>query len=376
MSRWLGLTLLTLLATGALASAAQAQAPLDIPVPREPIVGDLVSHKSGDADGLLPGAGACRSARHRPISLPADDAPHRSTYLEWWWWRGHLTTADGRRLGIFMDAAAKPWAGYYGFDYSITDLSKQSFHYGKQPYVPGWLPPTRNGFRLKGRQASATGGDGRDRLHIELDGYELDLRFTSTKPPTMGFGGDGYLNAYCNTAYVYSRPRMRIRGTLRQDGRSVPVRGTGMFDHNWGFGPGQEIAGWDWLNFELDDGRDISIATATVPKNGELASVHTGSISDARGRVTTLHRGDFSLTPTRYWRRDETCSYPVEWDVRVKGLRLHVRALLDANEVRTPEMPQNYALWPGWPLLWDGPTVISGDATGRGWNDLGHYCAY
>jgi predicted secreted hydrolase len=33
-----------------------------------------------------------------------------------------------------------------------------------------------------------------------------------------------------------------------------------------------------------------------------------------------------------------------------------------------------HVLWPEWPAYWDGPIEVSGDATGRGWLDLTHYC--
>ena len=80
------------------------------------------------------------------------------------------------------------------------------------------------------------------------------------------------------------------------------------------------------------------------------------------------------MRPTRYWRRDSTCSYPVEWDVDVKGLRLHVRPSLEHTELRATRWPEMYALWPEWPAYWTGETLVSGDATGRGWLENAGYC--
>lgn len=56
------------------------------------------------------------------------------------------------------------------------------------------------------------------------------------------------------------------------------------------------------------------------------------------------------------------------------GLRLRIGPALDSTELRALRTPAVYALWPGWPLTWDGETVVSGDAAGQGWLDLGHYC--
>jgi predicted secreted hydrolase len=127
------------------------------------------------------------------------------------------------------------------------------------------------------------------------------------------------------------------------------------------------------MNFELRDGRDM---TVWVPRPGgdQLVSLRTGWISDARGNVTTLRREDFAVTPRRLWRRDATCAYPVEWDVTIKGLRLHVRPALDSTELRTIGSPLSPLLWPEFPAIWDGPTMVDGAATGRGWMDIGHPC--
>jgi hypothetical protein len=65
----------------------------------------------------------------------------------------------------------------------------------------------------------------------------------------------------------------------------------------------------------------------------------------------------------------------VEWNVDVKGLHLHARAAVDAAEVRPTSSPATLALWPGWADYWDGPTIVSGDATGQGFAYQGHYCA-
>jgi predicted secreted hydrolase len=232
---------------------------------------------------------------------------------------------------------------------------------------------TRGGFAARGRNASATGGDGKDRLIIAVDGYKLDLSLKATRPPVFLFG-NGYLNAYCNTSYFYTRPRMDVAGTLQHSGPPVPVTGTAIFDRNWGFDPAQEIAGWDWMNFQLDDGRDIAVVVISLLNGNTTITLRTGVISDQHGNEVHLHPGDFTATPTRYWQRDATCRYPVDWDVTIKGLTLHAHALLDRTEMRSLRSPLTYALWPGWPLIWDGPTAITGDTTGQGWNDLGHYC--
>lgn len=361
------------LALGA-ASAFAAEAPalprdpLGIPIPSDPSVADLISTgaESGDLQGVIPAAGACRSAPQRTISLPADDRPHNDAYLEWWWWRGGMTTPDGRRFAYMVTFAGKPWSRTYAADYTVTDLSNGTFHYAREPVILGRPVATRNGVKLRGDQVRAAGGDGHDRLRFQVDGYRFSLSIERTKPPVIQLD-DGYLNAYCNAVYLYSRVRMRVTGTVKQAGKTATIVGTSTFDHQWGFGPATEIAHWNWMTFGLDDGRDLFLLVVRARQDGDEAVLYTGSISNADGSFTTLHRGDFTIVPTRHWRRDATCTYPVEWDVHVKGLRLHIRPSLDKTEVRAIRSPASYTLWP---VYWDGETTITGDATGRGWLDM------
>ena len=359
------------------AAPAAAQAPpLGIPVPADPTLADIVSTsgEDGDAQGALPGASACRSAPHRAISLPADDAPHDDAEIEWWWWTGQLRTQDGRRLAYFVWFASKPWLSAQMADYAITDLSTGRFHYGRQPLIAGRPKGAPDGFRLRGGGARAEGGDGRDTIRIDVEGYALELSLQARKPPVLEFG-DGFGTAYCNSAYVYRRVRMRTIGSLLRAGKRTRVRGTSDFARAWGFMPGLEPVNTSFFTFRLADGRDVFLFLIRLRKDGEEASVHIGSLSDADGNVTTLHRRDFELTPTRHWQRDASCSYPVEYDVQVAGMRLHVRPALEGTEIRALRWPSVYALWPAWPVYWDGPTVVSGDARGEGWMDLSHYCS-
>ena len=369
-------TALTSLPASSTSSRSQSDPPLGIPVPSEVTPQGLLSRTSenGDGRGLLPGAGACDSARHRPISLPADDGPHNGQHIEWWWWYGHLLTEDGRPLAYMLWFAAKPWANYYWTEYTVTDLSRDTFHYDRQPLILGRPKAIKPGVLIRAEHSSATSGDGRDALHFDVDGYELDLALEAVKPAVIEFE-DGFTTFYCNSLFSYSRVRVPTIGTLKLGGKQVRLSGSSHFIHQWGFAPGFDTLRYNHFTFELEDGRDIYIARLRAGRNdGDQASFYAGSISDASGHTTTLHRGDFDMRPTRYWRRDSTCRYPVEWDVDVKGLHLHVRPSLEHAELRATRWPEMYALWPEWPAYWTGETRISGDATGRGWLEDGGYC--
>jgi predicted secreted hydrolase len=309
------------------------------------------------------------------VTLPKDDAPHNAAaYYEYWYWYGTVVAPDGRRFGVMMTFASKPWARVYNADISVSDLSSGRLHYDRQGVIFG-RPRTRgNGFGLRGRHARAAGGDGHDRLQFEVGGYKVALALDATKPPTPQFG-DGHVKAYCQSSHFYARNRMRVAGTMTRDGTSIPVTGTAHFVHQWG-SPILEALAWNWLTLELADGRDIFVSQGALTHESHgLGSIHNGTISHPDGRLTRLYDHDFSIRPTRFWHRDAGCRYPVEWDLEIKGERFHARASIDTSELRSTRSPSYYALWPQLPQMWDGDAVVSGAASGRSWFNTGRYCA-
>jgi predicted secreted hydrolase len=329
---------------------------------------------NGDGAGPLPGAGACETAQRSEISLPRDDAPHNTAAsIEWWWWNGHLTAADGHRLAFEVWFASRPVERFYWVDYTVTDVSDGTFHYGRQPMIPGQPAETTRGFSLHGEHALADGGDGTDHIRFEVDGYTLDLDLAATKP-TVKELDNGYGDFFCQSTYFYRRPRMEITGRLSRGGSTQSIAGTANFLHQWGFMPAIDAVQSTYITAELNDGRDVFLGIVTLRALGNVLDYRMGSISASDGTVTILHRDDYSIMPTSVWQRDATCSYPSGYDVDVAGVRLHVRAALPNSEVRATRWPEMYGLWPAWPDYWDGATVVTGDANGVGWLDLGGYC--
>lgn len=350
--------------------------PLGIPVPQRITPGELLapSTESGDVQGP-PGVRACDSADRRAISLPTDDRPHNSaTYLEWWWWwYGIVTAQDGRRFAVVILAEAKPSAMLQGFDYTIADLQEGSFHYGREPLVLGQPALTPDGFRMTGQHASVDAADGVFTLHASIEDYDFDLMLHATKPAVAQFG-DGNVNALCNNVYWYTQPAMRAVGTVSRAGEVSQVTGVLTFDHMWGFDQAIEGLAWSWWTMHLSDGRDVELVVAQPTQGDDSLRARTGFVSQPGGEVVQLHASDFTVVPTRYWQRDASCAYPVEFDATVLGEQFHIKAAIDSTEVRALHAPASFALWPGWPIYWDGATRVTGSTTGEGWTDLGHYC--
>jgi predicted secreted hydrolase len=268
--------------------------------------------------------------------------------------------------------------------YTLGDLSDHSFHFGHQGNIPGDPAPVTNGFSLHGPHSSAVGGGGHDVLQENVDGYTLKVSVHSRRPPVLQFG-DGYTTLYCNGGFYYQRQRMAVRGTLVSHGKTLEVTGLAWADHQWGFTPAYQVAQSDYFQFQLDDGTDMYLALLRAPPSLDAAlPLHWpdaaqgieefGSIADKRGNLVMLHPGDFTLTPTAYYRPSPACSYPVAFDVTIAGRHFHVQPTIPTAEVRSTAVPLNNVLWAEDPTFWDGETKISGAGTGLGWLGLVRYC--
>jgi predicted secreted hydrolase len=170
------------------------------------------------------------------VELPGDDARHPDEPMEWWYWTGHLRTAEGRWFGFelaFFAAELLPGQGGQMVHFAVTDVDTGTFQYDAQVLAEA-APVVENGFQFAIPPHTAVGGDGRDRLHGEADGYVVDLSLEPAKPAVLQHG-DGFteydVGGY---TYYYSRERVSAVGTIDVAGQTFEVTGTAWFDHQWG----------------------------------------------------------------------------------------------------------------------------------------------
>lgn len=359
--------------------------------------GHALARETAFTQGPVPGAPLCDETAlgaRRSLSLPLDDAPHREdrNYWEWWFWTGHLeATPVGKtrvkkppkRYTFMLAWEWKPALHIQQAVYVIGDVARGSTHYRRHGDIVGDPPVGSGRFSFRGPGASAAGGGGRDVLSVKADGLKLDVTARAQKAPVFHFG-DGHVSLYCQEAFYYQRPRMKVTGRLVDRGVKMRVRGTATYDHQWGLTAAYQVAQSEYLILELDDGTDIFLGDVRFPPTSYArgaaaprrlqAFIRFGSISAPDGSVTILGKDDFSLTPIRYQRRSPLCAYPVAWDVRLAGRRYRMDPLIEDSEFRSVRAPLNYALWQEDAVIWDGGMAVSGDAGGRGWLDLVRSC--
>ncbi|HSH22333.1 MAG TPA: MMPL family transporter, partial [Candidatus Caenarcaniphilales bacterium] len=219
----------------------------------------------------LPAASStpARPADPQPIVLPQDEAAH-DRLTEWWYYTGHLRTADDRRFGfefVIFRAERGSFPVTWASHLALTDEAGGRFLYdqrseigpqadlaaddgggggggggfelaitGRDPLseIIG-LGPTGRGSPAAGSPWQMSGRLGQDRLSAASADFALDLTLQATRDEPVLHDRDGWVDfGPAGGSYYYSWPRMEATGNVTVDGARLTVEGTAWFDHQWG----------------------------------------------------------------------------------------------------------------------------------------------
>ena len=345
----------------------------------------------------------------RPVLLPRDDGPH-DRLTEWWYYTGHLASADGRTFGfeyvIFRaERGGFPvsWAGHL----ALTDESGRRFAYGQRSEVgpetdasPRGADGTPTGFALDlhgigsadpARTADVAtpwtmaGSGGRDSLSAELGtaeaaatamprGFGLQLQLAPVSPPAL-HGRAGWLDfGAAGGSYYYSRTRMTAAGMLVVDGAHLAVTGTAWFDHQWGDFIAVGGGGWDWFAINLDDGSDLTLSLVRST-DGTYPLVY-GTLVRPDGTSRPIARAEITVDALGQWTSARTgAAYPSGWRVRVAGADLDLTVV---PTVRDQELDTRATTGV---VYWEGSESVTGarsgrPVTGKGYVELTGYAGH
>ncbi len=305
----------------------------------------------------------------QPIALPRDDGPH-DRLTEWWYYTGHLRTADGERFGfeyVVFRAERGVFPTSWAAHLALTDETGDRFGYAQRMEVgpqvdrsprDGTGEPTGFDLSIAGidpsRPATAgrppwtmLGSDGSDHLSAITaadeanlagapGGLGLDLDLSAAKPPAL-HDRDGWIDFGAGGgSYYYSRTAMTATGSVTIDGRAVPVAGEAWFDHQWGDFISVGGGGWDWFAVNLADGTDLTLSLVR-DADGTYPLVY-GTLVNAAGRVQHLSAEAFTVTVDARWRSPATgADYPAGWTIEIpsEALKITLVPTVAAQELDT-----------------------------------------
>jgi geranylgeranyl pyrophosphate synthase/predicted secreted hydrolase len=348
----------------------------------------------------------------RPATDPAPrfdpELPHGDQAIEWWFFEGAFSPAQGKQRYEFMvgllrvNLSPENEPAKDGYSLMVTFLDVETGKNYVLSHVDSSTPSgilkridLLNEHRIDRevvqvmykemekhgppRPVELRGGSAvvaPDRLAISWDDLEMEqvdrgFRVTFTAP---GLGA--HISLFMQPEYprilwqtekcaalsdemVYATyPRMTLTG--RMDGQEI--EGTAWFDHQWGEycwyladDPKKQFIGWDWFGINLPDGTDMLISNIKLMRTGEVV-VSRAMVRRPGAEPVTYH--GVQVTPLRYWESPRThIKYPVEYRLHVPEVELDAvfRPLVDDQEVVLLGVAR---------AIWEGAGTIAGTMEG------------
>lgn len=327
--------------------------------------------------------------------FPRDHFAHDGYRTEWWYFTGHVRSADGHEFGyeltffrIGLEPRASHWAPsqtkWYAYQlypahFAITDVTNRNFTYAETLArdALGQGAASERALRVVANGWSLTGDDSERpvmHLHAVDGGDALDLTVHSQKPPAIN-GRDGVSRKgpcpSCASHY-YSFTRLATRGTLTRNGVRYAVDGISWMDHEYGSDELQaNQAGWDWFSIQLDDGREAMLYRLRQ-KDGSVTPESSGTLVARDGSTTYLPLQAISIDATSIWTSPHTHAvYPSGWLVHVRGIATPLRM--------TPVVADQELADPTGTTYWEGAVTIrdarDGHRLGVGYVELTGYAS-
>jgi predicted secreted hydrolase len=136
-----------------------------------------------------------------------------------------------------------------------------------------------------------------------------------------------------HASYYYSRPQLKVDGTVTLTGQTRPVTGQGWLDHEWSselLAPGAQ--GWDWIGINLADGG--ALMAFRLRDAEDTAMWSAASLRQADGSTRIYPPESVAFEPLRYWRSPRTgITYPVAWQIRIEQRVFRLEVLMDDQEL-------------------------------------------
>ncbi len=328
--------------------------------------------------------GYLRAEAVRAFAFPADHGPHPEYAVEWWYYTGNLTDAEGNQYGyqFTLFRTGLPRSGplhggsqwrtdaVYMAHLALSDVENQRFE-ARERFNRGALGlagAQATPFRVWLDDWSVTSPDATSaqmRIQAQADDIALDVTLDATGPIVLQ--GDRGLSQKSalpgNASYYYSMPRMTTTGTLRMGESDVAVSGTSWMDREWStsaLGPDQ--VGWDWFALHLDDGSDIMLYQLRN-RDGSVDPYSGGSVRNRDGSVTRLTADTIRWIPRGEWVSPHTgARYPAAWDVELIPLGITMTV--------TPQIADQELLVTV--RYWEGAVRVAAQRNGKALTGIGY----
>jgi predicted secreted hydrolase len=289
------------------------------------------------------------------FKFPQDHAAHEDFRTEWWYYTGHLETADhkhyGYELTFFRNGMAKadekdhsPWKlnNIYLAHFAVSDINNRQFHYFQKLNRGGRGPAgaSSDNYYVYNENWFVEQLGKEMVLRAEAPGLAIHLDLNSAKPEIIHGENGVSQKAACKgcASHYYSLTRLQTNGFIYIDGKPTAVTGTSWMDHE--FGSNQltsEQVGWDWFSLQLSNNTELMLYLMRNSKGG-IDPNSSGTVIRPDGSTRHLKLTDFKVTATKKWKSPSSKGvYPMEWQVEIPSeqCKLKITPDFEGQELET-----------------------------------------
>ncbi|MBI3329319.1 MAG: carotenoid 1,2-hydratase [Nitrospinae bacterium] len=313
----------------------------------------------------------------RALSFPKDHAAHPTFQTEWWYYTGHLRTADGEEYGYQLtffrrrvDEGSSPQHLYLAH-FAISDKGRQRFTYTEKINRPslGMAGAAEDRYDVWNDEWRAERVGPYHQLHAKMDAYGINLILLPEKGPVVhGINGVSQKGeGKGHASHYYSLTRLKTDGLLHVRGISREVTGISWMDHEFGssqLGPTQ--VGWDWLSLQLEDRTELMVYLLRHA-DGRVDRYSSGTVVHPDGRAEHLPREAFEVVALGRWTSPRSgATYPQGWEMRVPTLGLHLRVIPTFADQELDTQNSTRVVY------WEGDVRVEGTHSGQLVRGLGY----
>ncbi|MGR5067359.1 lipocalin-like domain-containing protein [Vibrio alfacsensis] len=310
------------------------------------------------------------------VSLPKDFRFHLGYQHEWWNYFAKLQDKNGQVYNVQWSyfRVATDERDTHGWQNPQLYLSHVVISSGSQVWREqrvarggiGQAGMTNHPFRLwidnwNWRSLGLTPFPGQ--LDVSTDAFGLELN-TITNGPFVVNGDKGFQIKHALqsvASFSFSAPFLNVKGTLTLNGQLISVSGSAWAQKEWGSGMiGEGQQGWDWLVFNFDDGRALTVSR--YRHNGQLPHIF-GTLSTRSGAVFNLTEKDFSITPMQVTSLPNGRRLPLQWIINVPEHGINLTTRITKSDMWQPFLIP----------YWEGPIQASGSNEAWGFMQLTGY---
>jgi predicted secreted hydrolase len=321
----------------------------------------------------------------RVLNFPRDHATHPAFQTEWWYYTGHLRTADGEEYGYQLTffrrrvdegnwlAGPSQWSPQqlYFTHFAISDQQRRRHVFVEKINRPtlGVAGADEARYRVWNDDWQAELLGPYHHLQARMDEFAINLILLPEKGPVIN-GIDGISQKgpeKGNASHYYSLTRVKTDGLLHVRGVAKEVTGISWMDHEFGTSQlGPTMAGWDWFSVQLDDRTEL-MAFHLRHKDGTIDPHSSGTLIHPDGRTEHLRQEMFEVVALGHWTSPRSgATYPQGWELRVPqaGLSLRITATIANQELDTQSGTRV--------VYWEGSVRVEGTHSGQAVRGVGY----